>query len=195
MIEIPQNSLTLISQVPEPSSYIHSSEPTDPSADGIQILIPLYSYPNWYDPDSYIWDDVATANSRVPITAIINPCNEPDGCPPNDDYRHGLEELRKTGVTILLIGFCSAFHKVSFACIYIQLSGDVNVALAILTAMSGLTDALQLSRADKVFRVTPKWFGRFSNCQTKRLDYVLPEHLSRVGRFPSSYHINTSKHQ
>jgi len=42
---------------------------------------------------------------------------------------------------------------------YNQLSGDVLVALLILTAISGLIDALQLINADKVFRVTPKRFA------------------------------------
>jgi len=68
----------------------------------LKILIPLYNYPNWYD-DSllYLWDDVAIAQSEVSITAIINPNNGPDGGPPNDDYQHGLEDLREAGVTIL----------------------------------------------------------------------------------------------
>ncbi|MBI1877263.1 MAG: spherulation-specific family 4 protein [Chloroflexi bacterium] len=67
----------------------------------LRMLIPLYSYPNWYDPPNYLWDDVAAANSLIPITTIINPNNGPDGCPPNDDYQHGLSDLRNAGVTIL----------------------------------------------------------------------------------------------
>ena len=42
---------------------------------------------------------------------------------------------------------------------YNQLSGDFFVALATLTAISGLIDALQLINADRVFRVTPKRFA------------------------------------
>jgi proteasome lid subunit RPN8/RPN11 len=67
----------------------------------LEILIPLYAYPNWYDPETYIWDDVAAANSQVPITVIINPDSGPGGCPPNVDYQHGLDDLREAGVTIL----------------------------------------------------------------------------------------------
>ena len=67
----------------------------------LEILIPLYSYPNWYDPEAYIWDDVASTNSQIPITAIINPANGPGSCPPNVDYQHGLNDLREAGITIL----------------------------------------------------------------------------------------------
>jgi hypothetical protein len=67
----------------------------------LQMLIPLYSYPNWYNPADYIWDDVAAANSQVSITAIINPNNGPGSCPPNDDYLHGLSDLRNAGVMIV----------------------------------------------------------------------------------------------
>jgi hypothetical protein len=42
---------------------------------------------------------------------------------------------------------------------YSQLSGDVFVALPILTAISGLIDDLQLINSDKVFRVTPNRFA------------------------------------
>jgi hypothetical protein len=43
--------------------------------------------------------------------------------------------------------------------VYNQLSGDVFVAPATLTAISGLIDALQLINADRVYRVTPKRFA------------------------------------
>jgi len=39
---------------------------------------------------------------------------------------------------------------------YSQLSGEVFVARATLTAIFGLIDALQLINADRVFRVTPR---------------------------------------
>jgi hypothetical protein len=58
--------------------------------------------------------------------------------------------------TSTLAGFRCAFQRSSLACMYSQLSGDVFVALPILTAISGLIAALQLISADKVFRVTPK---------------------------------------
>lgn len=58
--------------------------------------------------------------------------------------------------TSTLTGFRCAFQRSSLACMYSQLSGDVFVALPILTAISGLIAALQLISADKVFRVTPK---------------------------------------
>jgi hypothetical protein len=67
----------------------------------LKILLPLYSYPNWYEPKSYLWLDVALAAQKVPIVAIINPNNGPDGNPPNQDYQRGLKDLRESGVTIL----------------------------------------------------------------------------------------------
>ena len=71
-----------------------------PAAD-LRILVPLYSYPSWYAPAAYVWDDIAAAGSLAPITAIINPNSGPDGGPPNSDYEHGLAELRAAGVSLL----------------------------------------------------------------------------------------------
>lgn len=73
----------------------------------LQILIPLYSYPTWYDPDTYSWTRVAKAASQVPITAVINPNNGPDSGAPNKDYAKGLDDLRKAGVTLLGYVFTS----------------------------------------------------------------------------------------
>jgi hypothetical protein len=75
--------------------------PTTLTCAGLQMLIPLYSYPTWYSPTTYIWDDVLTATSQISITAIINPNNGPGGCPPNIDYQRGITDLRDGGVTIL----------------------------------------------------------------------------------------------
>ncbi len=47
----------------------------------LNILLPLYIYPTWWDATTYLWDDVAAANSIAPITAIINPHNGPNGTP------------------------------------------------------------------------------------------------------------------
>lgn len=71
------------------------------SAADLRILLPLYAHPAWWDSGLYVWDDVAAANSRAPITAIINPNNGPDGGPPDEDYTRGLSDLRAGGVTIL----------------------------------------------------------------------------------------------
>lgn len=71
------------------------------SSDSLQLLIPLYIYPSWWDTDSYQWDDIADAADRADITVIINPNNGPDGGEPNSDYSVGLDDLRDAGVTIL----------------------------------------------------------------------------------------------
>jgi Spherulation-specific family 4 len=67
----------------------------------LNILIPLYIYPNWYDRDKYIWKQVVVAAKKVPITAIINPNNGPNGTPPNVDYQQGIRDLRQAGVRIV----------------------------------------------------------------------------------------------
>ena len=67
----------------------------------LSILVPLYSYPSWYNPPTYLWDDVAAAANQVPLTVIINPNSGPDGGPPNSDFVVGLNDLRSAGVTIL----------------------------------------------------------------------------------------------
>lgn len=67
----------------------------------LRILIPLYAYPEWYQPADYIWDDVAQGAAQVPITAIINPDNGPGTDFPNSDYAHGLADLATGGVTVV----------------------------------------------------------------------------------------------
>lgn len=68
---------------------------------GLKIMIPLYSYPNWYNRENYIWPEVAAASKQVPIVAVINPNNGPGGGPPNRDYARGIDDLRQGNVTIL----------------------------------------------------------------------------------------------
>jgi hypothetical protein len=67
----------------------------------LQILLPLYIYPNWYDRDKYIWRQVTAAAQKVPIVAIINPNNGPNNAPPNPDYQQGIKDLHQAGVKIL----------------------------------------------------------------------------------------------
>jgi Spherulation-specific family 4 len=64
----------------------------------LQILLPLYSYPNWYDREKYQWKQVAAAAQKVPIVAIINPNNGPDRSPPNADYQQGIKDLQQANV-------------------------------------------------------------------------------------------------
>jgi Spherulation-specific family 4 len=66
-----------------------------------QILLPLYMYPNWYEPEKYEWSDVAKAAAKVPIVAIINPNSGPDGKPPNEDYQRGIKDLKQANITTL----------------------------------------------------------------------------------------------
>ena len=73
----------------------------DRSVPKLQILLPLYIYPNWYDRDKYLWKQVTTAAKKVPIVAIINPNNGPDNAPPNSDYQQGIQDLHQAGVKIV----------------------------------------------------------------------------------------------
>ncbi len=67
----------------------------------LRILVPLYSYPNWYNATSYRWPAVAQAGASVPITAIINPANGPGANFPNPDYARGMADLAAGGVTLV----------------------------------------------------------------------------------------------
>ncbi len=65
------------------------------------LLVPFYVYPSWWDPNQYLWDDLAQARQRVSIVAVINPDNGPGGGPPNEDYQRGMQELREAGVVMI----------------------------------------------------------------------------------------------
>jgi len=73
------------------------------SQEDLQLLVPLYSYPNWYDEENYVWQeliDVKTANPDAQITAIINPSNGHFN-EQNSDYVHGIQDLIDAGITIV----------------------------------------------------------------------------------------------
>jgi Spherulation-specific family 4 len=67
----------------------------------LQILLPLYIYPNWYDKHNYVWKQVTNAAKKVSIVAIINPNSGPNNAPPNSDYRQGIKDLHRSGVRIV----------------------------------------------------------------------------------------------
>jgi hypothetical protein len=67
----------------------------------LQILLPLYIYPNWYAKDKYVWKQVTIAAKKVPIVAIINPNSGPNHAPPNLDYQQGIEDLHQAGIKIV----------------------------------------------------------------------------------------------
>ncbi len=72
------------------------------SASNLKLLYPLYNYPAWYSPNSYIWNDIAAASKAIRITTIINPDNGPGSISsPNEDYRYGLTELAKSNVKMI----------------------------------------------------------------------------------------------
>lgn len=93
--------------VSNPARIELASRPQSPHLDRsnrspkLQILLPLYIYPNWYDREKYVWRDVIAAAKKVPIVAIINPNNGPDRAPPNVDYQQGIEDLHQAGIKII----------------------------------------------------------------------------------------------
>jgi len=67
------------------------------------VLVPLYSYPTWYDSKKFEWSTmVSLANkNQVEVIAIINPANGPGGMHPNADYAKGIKTLLKSGATLV----------------------------------------------------------------------------------------------
>lgn len=71
------------------------------TCNGMEMLYPLYNYPNWWDSTNYVWDDVAGV-SGVNLTTVINHNNGPGGPgAPNGDYVQGLTDLSAGGVSML----------------------------------------------------------------------------------------------
>lgn len=68
-----------------------------------QFLVPLYAYPSWYAPETYLWQRIAAAARRVPMVAVVNPANGPGSAsdPANPDYVRGITALRRAGATVL----------------------------------------------------------------------------------------------
>ncbi len=68
----------------------------------LQILIPLYSYPNWQD-DEYSWKRVIDVKKKYPnssIIAIVNP-NNGDFESANSDFEKGIQDLTDAGITVI----------------------------------------------------------------------------------------------
>jgi uncharacterized phage-like protein YoqJ len=67
----------------------------------LQVLLPLYIYPNWYDKNKYAWQQVIAAAKKVSIVAIINPNSGPNNAPPNTDYQQGIKDLHQAGIKVV----------------------------------------------------------------------------------------------
>ncbi len=77
------------------------SADVDKQCGGIQVLLPLYSYPNWWNEKAYKWKELAIARDKICVTAVINVHNGPGDGPPNADYSKGLKDLQLFDVSIL----------------------------------------------------------------------------------------------
>jgi len=68
----------------------------------LKILIPLYSYPNWYS-DEYTWQkliDTKTQNPNIEIVAIVNPSNG-HFSEENSDFVHGIKDLIDANIKVV----------------------------------------------------------------------------------------------
>ncbi len=86
------------SVTPTPTSALLGGQP----ANRLSMLYPLYSYPRWQLPTTYIWDDVGRQTNRADIVAIINPADGPGSASyPTSDYRLGMDDLKHYGVAMI----------------------------------------------------------------------------------------------
>ncbi len=68
----------------------------------LKILIPLYSYPNWYD-DNYLWQSLIDTKNQYPdieIVAIVNPSNG-HFSEKNSDYTRGINDLIEADIKVV----------------------------------------------------------------------------------------------
>jgi len=71
--------------------------------DDLKILIPLYSYPNWWDSQNYKWKQLIELKNKYPhaeITAIINPSNG-HFRESNSDFEHGIKDLHDANIKMV----------------------------------------------------------------------------------------------
>lgn len=73
-------------------------------ASALEIVVPAYFYPSSSGSD---WDDMNSAASVVPLTAIMNPNSGP-GTSQNSDYTSAVSSLRANGGTV--IGYVSSVY-------------------------------------------------------------------------------------
>jgi len=69
----------------------------------LKILIPLYSYPNWNDKESYIWQKMIDIQQQYPdaeIVAIVNPSNG-HFREKNSDYTRGIQDLINANIKVV----------------------------------------------------------------------------------------------
>ncbi len=81
----------------------NQEEDVDNQDENLKILIPLYSYPNWQDEDSYIWQkviDIKNSYSDAEIVAIVNPDNG-HFREENSDFSKGIQDLVDAGIKVV----------------------------------------------------------------------------------------------
>ncbi|MBU1667896.1 spherulation-specific family 4 protein [bacterium] len=79
------------------------SDDLDNQKEDLNILIPLYSYPNWYDSENYVWQKMLDMQSKYPnaqIVAIVNP-NNGEFRDKNSDYTKGIQDLIAANIKVV----------------------------------------------------------------------------------------------
>ena len=79
------------------------SDDLDNQKEDLKILIPLYSYPNWYDGENYMWQQMLDLQSTYPnaeIVAIVNPSNG-EFTEKNSDYTKGIQDLVSANIKVV----------------------------------------------------------------------------------------------
>jgi hypothetical protein len=82
--------------VEHPQHELAQATTKTPNAPVLQILVPLYIYPQLINGRSN-WSPLVEAAKKVPVVAIINPNSGPGG-KPNTDYAQALKLLQQGGV-------------------------------------------------------------------------------------------------
>jgi len=75
----------------------------DNQKEDLKILIPLYSYPNWYDGDNYIWKKIIDLQAKYPnaqMVAIVNP-NNGEFREKNSDFTKGIDDLIAANIKVV----------------------------------------------------------------------------------------------
>lgn len=75
----------------------------DNQKEDLKILIPLYSYPNWYESKSYAWQKILDMQAKYPnaqIVAIVNP-NNGEFREKNSDYTKGIKDLVSANIQVV----------------------------------------------------------------------------------------------
>lgn len=85
----------------------------DNQKEDLKILIPLYSYPNWYDSEGYVWQKMLEMQAKYPnaeMVAIVNP-NNGEFREKNSDYSKGIQDLIAANIKVVGYVYTQYAHR------------------------------------------------------------------------------------